>query len=404
MGSEQRFDSDAERAEVPLPNLSDALTGVLLGTAVGDALGLPCEGLSKARQRKFFPDLSRYHLLLGGYGLCSDDTEHACMTAAALAQAQDDPQRFARILGWKLRFWLLALPAGIGLATLKSILRLWSGVPPARSGVISAGNGPAMRSPLIGVYYAQQPEQMKAMVQLSTWLTHRDPRAEYGAMAIAVLAGSYVSEGPLAESIRGDKFLQAFQEMYSELHGLSEQESRALQEREMASLLNSTALPDFVEVLRRTVAAAQSDRSDAAESLLQALGCSRGISGFVMHTVPAVIFFALRKGDDFEEALKQIIRCGGDSDSTAAILGGVLGARYGADLGASPQLQSWLEHLIEWPRSVRWMKRLASALAESQNGRQSKLPTLNIPGVLLRNLIFVWVVLGHGFRRLLPPY
>ena len=57
-----------------------AVTGCLLGTAVGDALGLACEGLSKARQRRLYPDLAGYHFLFGR-GMTSDDTEHTCMLA-----------------------------------------------------------------------------------------------------------------------------------------------------------------------------------------------------------------------------------------------------------------------------------------------------------------------------------
>jgi len=37
---------------------ADGLTGCLLGTAVGDAMGLACEGLSRRRQRKMFPQLN----------------------------------------------------------------------------------------------------------------------------------------------------------------------------------------------------------------------------------------------------------------------------------------------------------------------------------------------------------
>ena len=43
---------------------ADAAAGCLLGTAVGDALGLPCEGLSRRRQRRLRFDLSRYSLVL----------------------------------------------------------------------------------------------------------------------------------------------------------------------------------------------------------------------------------------------------------------------------------------------------------------------------------------------------
>jgi hypothetical protein len=53
----------------------------------------------------------------------------------------------------RLRGWLLSLPAGIGFATLRAILKLWLGFPLNRSGVYSAGNGPAMRVAVIGAFF-----------------------------------------------------------------------------------------------------------------------------------------------------------------------------------------------------------------------------------------------------------
>ena len=44
---------------------------------------------------------------------------------------------------------LLAHSGGIGLATLKGILKLWLFLPPRWQGSFSAGNGPAMRSALL---------------------------------------------------------------------------------------------------------------------------------------------------------------------------------------------------------------------------------------------------------------
>jgi hypothetical protein len=41
--------------------------------------------------------------------------------------------------------------------------------------------------------------------------------------------------------------------------------------------------------------------------------------------------------------------------------------------------------------------------AEGTGRRQRPLP-LFWPGLLPRNLLFLLLVLGHGFRRLLPPY
>src|SRR5713101_4712985 len=122
----------------------ERLAGVILGTAVGDALGLPREGLSRRRARKLFGPPPFHHQFLFGRGMTSDDTEHTCMVGQALLRAPSDPDRFARSLGWRLRFWLLGLPAGLGRATLRAVVKLWLGFSPHHSGVRSAGNGPAM--------------------------------------------------------------------------------------------------------------------------------------------------------------------------------------------------------------------------------------------------------------------
>jgi ADP-ribosylglycohydrolase len=62
---------------------ANAVVGCILGTAVGDALGLPCEGLHPRRAARMLKDPARNHFLLGK-GMVSDDTEHTCMVAQAL--------------------------------------------------------------------------------------------------------------------------------------------------------------------------------------------------------------------------------------------------------------------------------------------------------------------------------
>ena len=76
------------------PHREDAILGCLLGAAVGDALGLPMKGLSKRRQRTMYPDISGYHFLFGK-GMVSDDTEHLCIVAQALAKSEGDEMLFA---------------------------------------------------------------------------------------------------------------------------------------------------------------------------------------------------------------------------------------------------------------------------------------------------------------------
>src|SRR5688572_27881879 len=169
--------------------------GLLLGTAIGDSVGLPYEGLSPRRARRLFKPPLRQRLVLGR-GMASDDTEHACMTAQALLASAGEPNRFARCLAGRLRGRLVGVPAGIGLATLRAILKLWIGLPPHRSGVYSAGNGPAMRGPVIGVYAADDIDLMRALVRASTLLTHTDPAAEQGALAVALAAAYGAARHP----------------------------------------------------------------------------------------------------------------------------------------------------------------------------------------------------------------
>ena len=81
-----------------------AIVGSILGTAIGDALGLAYEGVSRSRVPKLFGDPSQYHLVLGARGMVSDDTEHTCMVAQALIGSGDNPDRFIQGLGWRFRW------------------------------------------------------------------------------------------------------------------------------------------------------------------------------------------------------------------------------------------------------------------------------------------------------------
>lgn len=105
---------------------TDAVVGCLLGTAVGDATGLCCEGLSQSRQHKLYPHIAGPQLFMGR-GMVSDDTEHTCVVAQALIAAAGNVEVFERVLARQLRTWLLGLPAGTGKATLQACVKLWLG-------------------------------------------------------------------------------------------------------------------------------------------------------------------------------------------------------------------------------------------------------------------------------------
>lgn len=349
--------------------LKDRITGCLIGTAVGDSIGLPYEGLSPQRATRIFGGGDLRHRFVLGHGMASDDTEHATMVAQALLASHGDPDRFTRSLSWRLRGWLLGAPAGVGLATLRSIVRLWLGWSPARSGVHSAGNGPAMRAPIIGAC-CMDDRRLVELIRASTRMTHTDPRAEQGAMLIALAARHGVLHGPVQDRTA----------LIEEL-------------RSHVADLESLAAVDLI--------AGCLDRGHDASEFARELGLDRGVSGYISHTVPVVLFCRLRYSEDFRAAMQEIIRLGGDTDTTGAILGGLMGA----SLGESAAPDDWVKGISEWPRSASYLRRLGLNLARSAAGDTS-VATVPLPwiGIPFRNPVFTVLVLLHGFRRMFPPY
>src|SRR5262249_24679426 len=101
----------------------DRIAGLLLGTAVGDALGTPREGLSPRRAARLYGGPPLRHALVFGRGMVSDDTEHASLVAQALLRAPNDPSAFARHLAWGLRLWAASFPIAMGRATLRAMVK-----------------------------------------------------------------------------------------------------------------------------------------------------------------------------------------------------------------------------------------------------------------------------------------
>lgn len=347
-------------------SMSDRCVGCLLGTAVGDALGLPYEGLSARRARRLFPDVTRHNLILGR-GMVSDDTEHAAFVAEALVGCGDEADAFAKRLARSLRWWLVGLPAGVGFATLRSILKLWLGFRPGKSGVHSAGNGPAMRSAILGVVFGHDRDKLQRFVKASTEITHRDPKAYFAALAVAAAA---IESGSTATWRSG----------YC---------------RFLADLIDDEKANDFLELVVKALHSAE--RGETVARFAESIGSKNGISGYCYHTVPCVLQVWFRFGDDLEHGLPEIIGAGGDTDTAGAILGAVVGARA----GKQAIRKEWLEGILEWPRSVAWLERLGRSVADRS---LSAPPAYFWPAVLPRNLVFLLIVLAHGFRRLLPPY
>lgn len=344
--------------------IPDACQRVILSTAVGDSVGLPAEGMSRKAIARRWPGPWKQRLVFGK-GMVSDDTEHTVFVAQCLIQHGDDVEKFQRALAWKLRWWLLCIPAGIGFATLRACLKLWIGFPPKYSGVFSAGNGPAMRSAIIGAYFAGNPEKITAFVRASTRLTHTDPKAETGALAVALTTSWLVETG-----------------------GKQAPDTSVIQLWRNISLADSE-WQKWIDTIEKGIAEGWLVDQFAVEN-----GLEKGVTGYVYHTVPVVLYVWWKHFGDYRATVDAVIRCGGDTDTTGAIVGDLA-----ALSGKIPK--DWLENLWDAPLSSSFLDELGQQADASSLGTKTTSSYFRWWLLPFRNLLFLMVVLIHGFSRLI---
>ena len=116
--------------------------------------------------------------------------------------------------------------------------------------------------------------------------------------------------------------------------------------------------------------------------------------------MPVALYAWYHHFADFRSALVAVIQCGGDTDTAGA----VVGALAGATVGAAGIPEPWITGIVDWPRTTAVLREAADRLARSESASASGPVRYFWPGVIPRNLLFLMLVLGHGLRRLLPPY
>lgn len=342
------------------PDRTGRIAGTLLGTALGDALGLPAEGMSARAIARRFGRVDRFRLL-GATGYVSDDTEQSALVAQSLIRHPDDPDGCVRAFRRSLLGWFCRLPWGVGLATVRACLRIGLGVSP--SGVMSAGNGAAMRAAIVGAFHADRPDARRAFGDALARVTHRDDRAIEGALYVAEVA--------------------------------------ALCARAPAGTRPSICLEEARRVVTNPELGAALDRAlglAEREASTEEAARSCGTTGFVVHTVPFAAFLFRRFGDDPLRALTGAVHAGGDTDSIGAIVGAWLGAFHGESGLPEPLIR----RIHDGPFGPTHLRALASCLAGIEAGSPVKVPSYSAVAALARNVALYPVILGHGFRRCLP--
>ncbi len=289
--------------------LRDRFRGALLGVAIGDALGLPFEGLppgscARAQLTEDFAARPRGGKLAKGQW--GEGTACALAVAEAFAgRASLDGADIARRIQ---HAWTSGEIPVAGRALREAMEKLEQGQPWNTAGAPTgrAGNGPAVRSIALGLWCAFEPRKLPRDAQMIAVITHKDPRAAAGAAAIGAAVAFQLAGGRSSrECVR---------------HAA-----------EAARQLDRGIGDDLA-----TVEELLSVSSEAAAIQLSRLGLSAGdrpqpgISTFVLPSVGFALHCALRADGDLRVACEAAIRAGGDVDAVSAMAGAIVGARVGA--------------------------------------------------------------------------
>jgi ADP-ribosylglycohydrolase len=291
-----------------MKTLADFIQDAFFGFAVGDALGVPVEFETREwLQENPVLGMQGYMRYNQPPGTWSDDSSMLFCTAESLCRGYDLEDIALQYSKWKNeRFWT---PRGrvfdIGIQTSKAIERIDRSLemglrvkPIPEQGVNEKenGNGSLMRILPLAFYLKDKPgkEGYRVIREVSA-LTHAHARAVIGCFMYIRFAMSLM-EG-------NDKY-----QAYTDLRNYIPEFCR--------TTICSAEYEYYSRILDHNI-------SDFPEATIRS-------SAYVLHTLEASLWCVMRN-DNFRDTVLQAVNLGEDTDTVAALAGGLAGMIYGKD-------------------------------------------------------------------------
>ncbi len=281
--------------------LNNTIKTILIGTAVGDALGVPLEFEPRAKLKASpVTDMLEFGTHKQPKGTWSDDTSLMLCLAESIVEGLDLNKLAQKFIAWKndnlwtAHGWVF----DIGIGTRLAIERLEDGELPELAGgfeEMDNGNGSLMRIlPLVLYSKDLEINQRFEWTKKVSSLTHAHVRS--------VMACFYYLEFA-KKIIEGKDKFQAYLELQKEL--VVYFESRKI---------NPLQIQKFNRLLFDDISKVEEDNIKS--------------SGYVIDTLEASIWCILTT-DTYKDAVLKAVNLGHDTDTTAAVTGGLSGLIYG---------------------------------------------------------------------------
>jgi ADP-ribosylglycohydrolase len=289
---------------------------MLLGLAIGDALGNTSEGLFPAQRQARHGEIRDYlpnrHADGRRVGLPSDDTQLAFWT---LEQALEDggyvPEALARKFASNRIF-------GIGSTVWQFCGHINDdGRPWHEAGPESAGNGALMRiAPILVPHLRQPTSALWADTALAAMTTHNDTASIASCVAFEAMLWDLLA---MEAAPPPEWWLETLAAHVASL--------------ELQDKVYGPRGGRFVGWSGRLSAFLVQHVFEAEARILPVVdACNEWYSGaYLLETVPSALYILMRYGHDPEEAIVRAVNDTCDNDTIAAIVGAAVGALHGKD-------------------------------------------------------------------------
>jgi len=317
------FDTSPE----PMPEAFDfgKVEGMMLGLAIGDALGNTSEGMLPSDRRHRLGEIRYYRPNHKAFerqvGLPSDDTQLAFWTLERMIEDRGfNPEHVAQRFCRDRVF-------GIGRTVREFIWNFKSGKPWYESGPKSAGNGALMRiAPMVIPHLKSATPDLWVDTALCAMMTHND-------------------SGSIASCLSFVNMLWQLLKMDAPPHPEWWLETYVAGARDLETGESYTPRGGTFKSYRGPIWRFVQEKVGAAykENLSVEETCNSWYSAaFLLETVPSVIYILMKHGRDLEEAIVRAVNDTKDNDTIGAIVGAAVGALHGKS--ATPE--RWTKNLL----------------------------------------------------------